>query len=87
MPGDWNLCVRFPASSPLHFPCVQALKSGKGDRGGGPRLPKMPQLQEFQFYDVKRLTELFEKEQNFELFKHGQTQREAALKTSVSHAP
>lgn len=43
----------------------------------------MPQLQEFQFYDVKRLTELFEKEQNFELFKHSQTQREAALKQSV----
>ncbi|MEW5311445.1 MAG: hypothetical protein WDW38_003160 [Sanguina aurantia] len=59
----------------------QALKSGKGDRSG-PRLPKMPQLQEFQFYDVKRLTELFEKEQNFELFKHSQTQREAALKQS-----
>jgi len=32
-----------------------ALQAGKA---GGPRLPKMPQLQDFQFYDTNRLTQV-----------------------------
>ena len=30
----------------------------------------MPQLQDFQFYDVPRITALYEKEANFEAHKH-----------------
>eukprot|EP00967_Tisochrysis_lutea_P117403 scaffold189839_cov23-Tisochrysis_lutea.AAC.1 len=29
----------------------------QGGKSGGPRLPKMPQLQDFQFYDTTRLTQ------------------------------
>jgi hypothetical protein len=60
----------------------QAMKAGPG-RASGPRLPKMPQLQDFQFFNVQRLMELYEKENSFEVFKHSQGQKEAALRSQV----
>ena len=51
----------------------QTLKPGGGGgprASAAPRLPKMPQLQDFQFYDVPRITALYEKEANFEAHKH-----------------
>jgi len=59
----------------------QALKTGKTERSTGPRLPKMPHLQDFQFYDIPRLTELFEKENNYEIWKHQQNQKEESKKS------
>ncbi|KAL6767714.1 hypothetical protein ACKKBF_B36355 [Auxenochlorella protothecoides x Auxenochlorella symbiontica] len=49
-------------------------------RGGGPRLPKMPALQDFQFFDTARLTELYDAEQSYELHKHALAQKEAAAR-------
>ena len=36
-------------------------------RAGGPRGPRMPALQDFQFFDVARLTELYDKESAYEV--------------------
>ena len=47
----------------------QAMNRGEGKKSG-PRLSKMPQLHDFQFYNTVRLTELFEKEHAYELHKH-----------------
>ncbi|CAL5219362.1 g1181 [Coccomyxa viridis] len=58
----------------------QAMKSGTGPRASGVRLPKMPQLQDFQFFNTTRLQELFDKEQNYEVFKHNQSQKEQAAR-------
>lgn len=60
----------------------QAMKV-PGGRAGGPRLPKMPALQDFQFFNVQRLTELFEKEGAYESFKHAQAQKEAAARAQA----
>mmetsp|Transcript_40687 Transcript_40687/g.90456 ORF Transcript_40687/g.90456 Transcript_40687/m.90456 type:complete len:1088 (-) Transcript_40687:511-3774(-) len=57
-----------------------AMKAGTKERASGPRLPKMPQLQDFQFYNTKRLTELFEKQNMYEVFQHQQQQKESQLK-------
>ena len=62
----------------------QAMKSGGGGaRASGVRLPKMPALQDFQFFAVPRLTEIFDKENAHELFKHAQAQKEAAARAQV----
>lgn len=61
----------------------QALKTTKAERSAGPRLPKMPQLADFQFYDVNRLTQLFEKENAYELHKHHLQQKEANARQQV----
>ncbi len=63
----------------------QALKAGGGGRGGGGglRLPKMPALQDFQFFAVPRLTEIFERESAAELHKHALAQKEAAARAQV----
>ena len=66
------------------MPYLQALKTSKGERGGGPRLPKMPQLQDFQFFNIRRLTELFERENAFEIHKHVLTAKKANLEGQVS---
>eukprot|EP00879_Flechtneria_rotunda_P001459 GHRR01001613.1.p1 GENE.GHRR01001613.1~~GHRR01001613.1.p1 ORF type:complete len:1090 (+),score=452.35 GHRR01001613.1:198-3467(+) len=58
----------------------QALKTGKGDRSGTMRVGKMPPLADFQFFNTKRLTELYEKEHAAEQHKALLAQREAALK-------
>jgi hypothetical protein len=59
----------------------QALKTGKGDRGT--RVGKMPQLAEFQFFNTKRLTELYEREHAAEQHKALMAQKEANLKAQV----
>ena len=57
--------------------------SGGRNTAGGPRLPKMPALQDFQFYDTARLLQLYDKEQAHEVHKHAVTQREAAARAQV----
>ena len=59
-----------------------ALKA-PGRAPGGPRLPKMPALQDFQFYNLPRLTEIYDQEQAYELWKHSQGQKEAAARSQV----
>lgn len=44
------------------------------------------ELQDFQFFNTTRLQELFDKEQNYEVFKHNQSQKEQAARAQVSHA-
>lgn len=61
-----------------------ALKaSGGGARQSGPRLPKMPQMQDFQFFDTSRLSEIYNKENAHEVHKHQLAQRETALRGQV----
>ena len=62
------------------------MKLGGGGGGGGPRasaaprLPKMPALQDFQFYDVKRITALYEKEAAYETHKHALAEKERSAR-------
>ncbi|EFN58004.1 hypothetical protein CHLNCDRAFT_34395 [Chlorella variabilis] len=51
-----------------------------GPRNTGPKLPKMPALQDFQFFNVARLTELYEKDNTYEVHKHAQAQREDTMR-------
>jgi SWI/SNF-related matrix-associated actin-dependent regulator of chromatin subfamily A member 5 len=51
-----------------------------GPRQTGPKLPKMPALQDFQFFNIKRLTEIYEKDNNYEVHKHALAQREQAAR-------
>lgn len=57
-----------------------AMKASKSERSSGPRLPKMPALLDFQFFNLRRLTELFEKENNYEMHRHALAQKEAAAR-------
>ncbi|KAK9812302.1 hypothetical protein WJX73_000685 [Symbiochloris irregularis] len=59
-----------------------AMKAGGGrsTHTGGPRLPKMPALQDFQFYNTQRLMQLYEQDQAYEVHKHAVAQREAAAR-------
>ena len=63
----------------------QAMKLGGGGGGGprasaAPRLPKMPALQDFQFYDVKRITALYEKEAAYETHRHSLAEKERSAR-------
>ncbi|KAL4443678.1 hypothetical protein ABPG75_011415 [Micractinium tetrahymenae] len=51
-----------------------------GPRNTGPKLPKMPALQDFQFYNTARLTQLYEKDNTHEVHKHAQAQREQQMR-------
>lgn len=62
---------------------LQALKTGKSDRSTATRIGKMPVLNDFQFFNVKRLTELYEKEHAAEQHRALMAQKEAALKGQV----
>mmetsp|Transcript_22804 Transcript_22804/g.58023 ORF Transcript_22804/g.58023 Transcript_22804/m.58023 type:complete len:1052 (-) Transcript_22804:484-3639(-) len=55
-------------------------KGGKQERPAGPRLPKMPQLLDFQFFDTMRLTQLFDKDHTYELYKNQLAEKEKTLK-------
>eukprot|EP00775_Hariotina_reticulata_P010968 gene10968-11123_t len=57
----------------------QALKTGKSDRSGT-RVGKMPPLADFQFFNTRRLTELYEREHMAEQHKNLMAQKEAALR-------
>jgi hypothetical protein len=52
-----------------------------GAKPAGPRLTKMPNLPDYQFFDVARITELFKKQEAFELHGHVLAQREAAMRS------
>ena len=68
----------------LRLPPLGSLQAPGRERGqGGPRLPKMPVLQDFQFFDTPRLLQLYEQDHAFELHKHALAQREAAAKAQV----
>jgi len=53
---------------------------GGGGAGGSVKLPKMPALQDFQFYDVKRITALYEKEAAYETHKHSLAEKERSAR-------
>ena len=61
---------------------LQALKTGKSDRSGT-RVGKMPLLADFQFFNTRRLTELYEREHIAEQHKHLMAQKEAQLRQQV----
>lgn len=46
-----------------------ALKTG-APRASGPRMPKMPNMLDFQFFESGRIQQLFEKQHAYELFNH-----------------
>lgn len=70
-------------SVPSPVPVWQALKTGKSDRSGPTRVGKMPAMADFQFFNTKRLTELYEKEHAAEQHKNLMAQKEAQLKAQV----
>lgn len=49
------------------------------ERQKGPRLAKMPQLNDFQFFDTKRIEELYNIEHAHEMWKYNQTHRRHEL--------
>jgi len=48
---------------------------GRSQGSKGPRLPKIPQMHDFQFFDTARLTTLFEQESRYEQAKHQREQK------------
>ncbi|KAH7616623.1 hypothetical protein Ndes2526B_g08720 [Nannochloris sp. 'desiccata'] len=57
----------------------------KGEaKPAGPRLTKMPNLPDYQFYNTARLTELYKKQEALELFAHEQSKKEAAMRAAGS---
>jgi len=52
----------------------------EGGKPSGPRLTRMPNLPDYQFFDVARITELYKKQEAHELHVHTVAQREAAMK-------
>jgi SWI/SNF-related matrix-associated actin-dependent regulator of chromatin subfamily A member 5 len=57
----------------------------KGEaKPSGPRLTKMPNLPDYQFYNTARLTELYKKQEALELFAHEQGKKEAAMRAAGS---
>jgi hypothetical protein len=61
---------------------LQALKTGKSDRSGT-RVGKMPLLADFQFFNTRRLTELYEREHMAEQHKNLMAHKEAQLRQQV----
>lgn len=57
----------------------------KGEaKPSGPRLTKMPNLPDYQFYNTARLTEIYKKQEAVELFAHEQSKKEAAMRAAGS---
>ena len=52
----------------------------EGSKPSGPRLTKMPNLPDHQFYDIDRITELYKKQENYERHLHSMQQRENTLR-------
>lgn len=63
-----------------------ALKTG-ANRPAGPKPPKMPTLQDYQFYNTKRITEINEKQHQYELYMFNlkQAKKEAGEKVQLGH--
>jgi len=58
---------------------------GMGGKSSQPKLPKMPVIQEFQFCDISRITELFQKEADYETCVHQRKKRvEQAKRDNLS---
>jgi SWI/SNF-related matrix-associated actin-dependent regulator of chromatin subfamily A member 5 len=56
------------------------MSMGKVSKSSGPRLSKIPQLHDFQFFNTTRLTEIYEKDHAYEIYKHQMSQKEAAAR-------
>jgi hypothetical protein len=56
--------------------------AAKEERQKGPRLAKMPQLNDFQFFDTKRIEELYAIEHAHETWKYNQMHRRHELEKS-----
>jgi HAND len=56
-----------------------AMKASKEDKPKGPRLTKMPQLNDFQFFNTKRIEELYAIEHAHETWKYQQHHRRLEL--------
>lgn len=81
----WSNCCRAHYLAVVQqVGCLCRQGSGKCCRPTGPKLPKMPALQDFQFYQTERLKEIYEKEAAFELHQHSQAQKEAQARAQVS---
>ena len=80
-PASWHA----PDSCNLHPQAMNQRATSKA----GPRLSKMPQLHDFQFYNVPRLTELYDKEHAYEIHKHqvGPQPRALLLACSCASLP
>lgn len=64
------------------LPHPQALKTGKSERAAT-RIGKMPAMADFQFFNTRRLTELYEREHAAEQHKQLMAQKEANLRGQV----
>ncbi|KAI3842184.1 hypothetical protein MKX03_036018 [Papaver bracteatum] len=58
----------------------QAMRPGGPAKQREPRIPRMPQLHDFQFFDTQRLNELYEKEVRFLMVNHQKNQ----IKNSIT---
>ncbi|MCL7050902.1 hypothetical protein MKW94_026632 [Papaver nudicaule] len=58
----------------------QAMRPGGPVKQREPRIPRMPQLHDFQFFDTQRLNELYEKEVRFLMVTHQKNQ----IKNSIT---
>lgn len=55
--------------------------SRKGDsKPSGPKITRMPNLPDYQFYDTAAITALYKKQEAYELHQHARQQREAAMR-------
>lgn len=63
-----------------------SLKATKEDKVKGPRLTKMPALQDFQFFDMVRIEELYSIEHMHETWKFQQAHKKAELERQGASA-
>jgi hypothetical protein len=80
-----TLLCRLTTASPSPHTALQALKTGKSDRAAT-RIGKMPAMADFQFFNTRRLTELYEREHAAEQHKQLMAQKEATLRGQVRGA-
>ena len=59
----------------------QAASRKEGSKPSGPRLTKMPNLPDYQFFNTVRITELYKKQEALELHAHHMSQKEAAMRS------
>ncbi|KAI3975650.1 hypothetical protein MKX01_023076 [Papaver californicum] len=57
----------------------QAMRPGGPAKQREPRIPRMPQLHDFQFFDTQRLNELYEKEVRFLMVTHQKNQMKNSI--------
>ncbi|KAI3979650.1 hypothetical protein MKX01_013745 [Papaver californicum] len=57
----------------------QAMRAGGPAKQREPRIPRMPQLHDFQFFDTQRLNELYEKEVRFLMVTHQKNQMKNSI--------